>query len=285
MKQIPSTIDGFPNRTQEYSAPLSVFSIFPDEKFLESDCFVTALPAVSITAVFSCTLGRRNDQISLMLSLVFFGTNKNERAFLKTTSPRLLRTKWKIKMRIYHFSNCNPTAELAAAVCTPSLLKQKGYRKNYSKKRHPPKRGFPGDSVVKNLPADVGDAGSIPVSGRSPGRGNGQPTPVFVPGKSHGPRSLAGKPTGSRGSDTAERLEHALTRIHLNSHSGDKLHSAASESLSEPQHLEEGLTHPRARIRPFSREAAAVPGAVGWLHGDLHWAPSSTSTHGKRRHG
>lgn len=71
MKQIPSTIDGFPNRTQEYSAPLSVFSIFPDGKFLESDCLVTALPAVSITAVFSCTLGRRDDQISLMLSLVF----------------------------------------------------------------------------------------------------------------------------------------------------------------------------------------------------------------------
>ena len=91
MKQIPSTIDGFPNRTQEYSAPLCVFSIFPDEKFLESDCSVTALPAASITPVFSCTLGRWNDQISLMLSLVSFATNKNEHAFLKTTSPRLLR--------------------------------------------------------------------------------------------------------------------------------------------------------------------------------------------------
>ena len=38
--------------------------------------------------------------------------------------------------------------------------------------------GFPGGSVVKNLPAnagDVGDAGSIPGSGRSPGGGNGNP--------------------------------------------------------------------------------------------------------------
>ena len=33
--------------------------------------------------------------------------------------------------------------------------------------------GFPGGSVVKNLPADVGDVGSIPGPGRSLGVGNG----------------------------------------------------------------------------------------------------------------
>ena len=33
--------------------------------------------------------------------------------------------------------------------------------------------GFPGGSVVKNLPAWVGDAASIPGSGRSPVEGNG----------------------------------------------------------------------------------------------------------------
>ena len=32
---------------------------------------------------------------------------------------------------------------------------------------------FPGNSVVKNLPANAGGVGSIPGSGRSPGRGNG----------------------------------------------------------------------------------------------------------------
>ena len=36
-------------------------------------------------------------------------------------------------------------------------------------------RGFPGSSVVKNLPARAGDAVSIPGSGRSPGVGNGNP--------------------------------------------------------------------------------------------------------------
>ena len=36
-------------------------------------------------------------------------------------------------------------------------------------------RGFPGGSVVKNPPANAGDTGSIPGSGRSPGEGNGNP--------------------------------------------------------------------------------------------------------------
>ena len=38
--------------------------------------------------------------------------------------------------------------------------------------------GFPGGSVVKNLPAEAGesrDSGSIPGWGRSPGEGNGNP--------------------------------------------------------------------------------------------------------------
>ena len=39
-------------------------------------------------------------------------------------------------------------------------------------------RGFPDGAVVKNLPANAGDArevGSIPGLGRSPGEGNGNP--------------------------------------------------------------------------------------------------------------
>ena len=45
--------------------------------------------------------------------------------------------------------------------------------------------GFLGGSVVKN-PANVEDAGSVPGSGRFLGEVNGNPTPVFLPGKSHG---------------------------------------------------------------------------------------------------
>ena len=54
--------------------------------------------------------------------------------------------------------------------------------------------GFPGATMLKNPPAnteDSGDESSIPGSGRSLG-GGWQPTPVFLPGESHGQRSLRG---------------------------------------------------------------------------------------------
>ena len=51
---------------------------------------------------------------------------------------------------------------------------------------------FPGGSVSKDSACDAGDPGSIPGSGRAPGEGNGKPTPVSLPGKSHGQRSLVG---------------------------------------------------------------------------------------------
>jgi len=35
--------------------------------------------------------------------------------------------------------------------------------------------GFPGGSVVKNLPVNAGDMGLTPQSGRSPREGNGNP--------------------------------------------------------------------------------------------------------------
>ena len=63
--------------------------------------------------------------------------------------------------------------------------------------------------MVKNPPAnagDAGDSGSIPGLGRSPGVGNGrQPSPVFLPEKSHGQRSLVGcYPKGRKESDMTE---------------------------------------------------------------------------------
>ena len=38
-----------------------------------------------------------------------------------------------------------------------------------------PHRGLPSGSVVENPPANSGDLGSIPGSGRSPGEGHGDP--------------------------------------------------------------------------------------------------------------
>ena len=52
--------------------------------------------------------------------------------------------------------------------------------------------GFPGGANGKESACSVADPGSIPGSGRSPGEGNGKPTPVFLPGESYGQRILAG---------------------------------------------------------------------------------------------
>ena len=52
---------------------------------------------------------------------------------------------------------------------------------------------------------DSGDPGSIPGSGLFPWRRKWQPTPVFLPGESHGQRSLVGySPGGCQESDTTE---------------------------------------------------------------------------------
>ena len=64
----------------------------------------------------------------------------------------------------------------------------------------------------------AGDPGSIPGSGRS--SAEWQPTPAFLPGESHGQRSLAGhSPGGRRESETTEQLTLSLSlqrsKIHL----------------------------------------------------------------------
>ena len=58
--------------------------------------------------------------------------------------------------------------------------------------------------MVKNLPANERDTSLIPGLERSPGEGN-EPTPVFLPGKSQGQRSLAGySPGGHKESDVTD---------------------------------------------------------------------------------
>ena len=66
--------------------------------------------------------------------------------------------------------------------------------------------------AVKNPPTNAGvvrDTSSIPGSGRSPGRRKRQPTPVFLPGESHGQSSLADySPWGCTGSNMTKATEH-----------------------------------------------------------------------------
>ena len=74
--------------------------------------------------------------------------------------------------------------------------------------------GFPGSS---DSAYSEGGAGSIPGSGRSPGKGNGYPLQYSCLEKSHGPRSLVGYSSwGHKESDMTERLH--FTSLHFTSH-------------------------------------------------------------------
>ena len=67
-------------------------------------------------------------------------------------------------------------------------------------------RYIPGGSEVKASAWNAGDLGSIPGSGKIPWRRKRQPTPVLLPGESHGGRSLVGySPWGGKELDTTER--------------------------------------------------------------------------------
>ena len=69
----------------------------------------------------------------------------------------------------------------------------------------PPRKPFSGGLDGKESTCNSGDPGSILGLGRPPGEGKRQPTPVLLPGESHGGRSLVGySPWGLKESDMTE---------------------------------------------------------------------------------
>ena len=76
-------------------------------------------------------------------------------------------------------------------------------------------RGFPGGAVVKNLPANAGDARVRSLDQEDPLEEEMAATPVFLPGKSHGQRNLLGySPLGHR-----DMTEHTHTHTHTHKES------------------------------------------------------------------
>ena len=72
--------------------------------------------------------------------------------------------------------------------------------------------GFPGGSDGKESACNVGDLGSVPGLGRSPGGGQGNPLQYSCLENPHGQRSLAGySPWGLKESDTTQQLNTAHT--------------------------------------------------------------------------
>ena len=88
--------------------------------------------------------------------------------------------------------------------------------------------------------ACAGDPGSIPRLGRSPGEGNGNPTPVSLPGKSHEQRSLEGcSPWGHKESGTTEQVT-LTNRVFGKSHSHPHCHGS-SPMKSSGRNIGSGL--------------------------------------------
>ena len=75
--------------------------------------------------------------------------------------------------------------------------------------------------MVKNPPAsagDVKDLGSIPGIGKVPWRRKWQPTLVFLPGKSHGQRSVAGYSSWSHKALSTTERAFVQVRVHAHTH-------------------------------------------------------------------
>ena len=104
-----------------------------------------------------------------------------------------------------------------------------------------PSLGFPGGSDGKESVCNAGDQGLISESGRCPGEGNcyllqyssekaWQPTPVLLPGKSHGRRSLVGcSPWGREESDMTEQLHFHFSRSCIGEGNGNPLQCSCLE--------------------------------------------------------
>ena len=111
---------------------------------------------------------------------------------------------------------------------------------------------------------NAGDLGLIPGSRRSPGDGNG--TPVFLPGKSHGQRSLVGYSTqGRKKLDMTERLPLCVTQQGLKDFRGREWKCSTSNSNDE-------ASKGQRKIKSEGQRAVYVRshrGSQGWKRGRM----------------
>ena len=112
--------------------------------------------------------------------------------------------------------------------------------------------GFPGGAAVKDPPANPGDARGtgLTLAREDPLEKEMAASPVFLPGKSHRPRSLAGySPWGHKESDTAECT-------HTHTHTLSKAWTRAVRPVSHFIHMSRSprsLSIPRFNLHTLSR--------------------------------
>ena len=78
-------------------------------------------------------------------------------------------------------------------------------------------------------------------------RGQWQPTPVLLPGRAHGRRSLVGcSPWGSEESDTTERLDFDFSLSYIGEGNGNLPGASVRNSAHGKGHEEGGLAYAKA---------------------------------------
>ena len=106
---------------------------------------------------------------------------------------------------------------LVSSVCMPSSWTAGLYDSSISSflKNLHTVLGFPGGSDGKSVCLQCRRPGFDPWVGKIPWRRKWQPTPLLLPGKSHGQRSLVGySPWGHKESDTTEGLYFHWVRFY-----------------------------------------------------------------------
>ena len=83
--------------------------------------------------------------------------------------------------------------------------------------------------------------------------GNGFPTPIFLPGKSHGQRSLVGcSPWGCKESDMTERLHFYFSLLCIGEGNGSPLQCSCLENPRD------GVTQSRTRLKWLSIGSSSI---------------------------
>ena len=98
---------------------------------------------------------------------------------------------------------------------------------------HNVQAGFPCGSLLKYPPTmwELQEMGFDPWVGKIPWRRAWHPTPVFLPGKSHGRRSLVGcRPWGREELDTTERLHFPFSLACIEEGNGNPLQCSCLEN-------------------------------------------------------
>ena len=127
-------------------------------------------------------------------------------------------------------------------------------------------QGFPGGSEDKASACNAGDPGSIPGLGRFPWRRKWQSTPVFLPGESHGERSLVGySPRGRE-----ESHPHTHTQRKQNKLGFREFHINLLDLSTNA-----GPTWPLQRKRSLNRMFKKPQGSM-WFQSWGSWAVSAS---------